>query len=602
MISDPLAHQELDKLEDFSSYLVYGLITSEDKNFYRHFGIDPRVLKVIISHLPGLHPDQGGASTITQQLARTVFPEVGGQKQTLLRKVKEAGVAIKLTVVHSKDDILKTYLNRVFLGKSNFGFEDAAQDYFRKSAKDLNLAEAATLVVMAPRPNDYVSVFKPKDYSQSPQESTASFESYKNLVNNRNILIDNMLKLQEKLVLSKRIKFTKITPYDAEKAKKSPINPIQEKEKNSLSPSATSLYDYIYTNEIPKILGEDKAKNGRFIVETTLDETNQNKAKDTVKKDISVEGKRLKYSQGALVTLNTHTGEILAFVGNVNKKHAPASTFKLFTYAAAIKSGLSATDRTFPCTSNEWKTTKLRKCKHSRAPLTMEQGLASSENLIALEVAQKVGLKTIIKLANDMGIGKFDKLDESSLNKIDPNVVLGQGPIEASLMEMTRAYATIANKGSLVEPHAIVRVLDRDTCTTYDQPKTCEVIYPTASQDQNGQKNKTKSTLKFGVDPKVANILLDMLKKVVTDKTIPRPTGYATGLAAHDIPDAAGKTGTSDDHNNLWFIGMHSKNSLITGVWLGNDDLSLKSDGTSKQAVQLWANYVKAFTKMIPRK
>ncbi|MFN7513800.1 transglycosylase domain-containing protein, partial [Microcystis sp.] len=158
-------HQELDNLGDFSPYLPKAVVASEDSRFYWHFGVDPfGIVRAIMINWQGQGIRQG-ASTLTQQLARSLFPEVGRQN-TADRKLREAVVALQLEAVYSKDTILKTYLNRVYLGLAGYGFEDAARFYFDKSARDLDISEAATLVAMLPAPN----LFNPiQDYDTSVQ-------------------------------------------------------------------------------------------------------------------------------------------------------------------------------------------------------------------------------------------------------------------------------------------------------------------------------------------------------------------------------------------------------------------------------------------------
>ncbi|ELP57042.1 transglycosylase family protein [Microcystis aeruginosa TAIHU98] len=280
-------HQELDNLGDFSPYLPKALVASEDSRFYWHFGVDPLgiVRAVMINReRQGIHQ---GASTLTQQLARSLFQEVGRQN-TAGRKIREAVVALQLEAVYSKDTILKTYLNRVYLGLAGYGFEDAARFYFDKSARDLDISEAATLVAMLPAPNRFNPI---QDYDTSVQL--------------RNRLIDRMAQLGM------------ISPEEAASARRSRIEISPQAKKSLSSTIAPYFYSYVF-EELQDLLGEEVAKEGNFIVETSLDRRLQAIAEKSLKTHILNQGPRYRYSQGALVTLNSQTGEILALVGGVD--------------------------------------------------------------------------------------------------------------------------------------------------------------------------------------------------------------------------------------------------------------------------------------------
>ncbi|MEO0012330.1 MAG: hypothetical protein RLZZ535_719, partial [Cyanobacteriota bacterium] len=266
-------HHELKKLSDFSAYLPDALIASEDSRFYWHFGVDPiGVTRALVINFSSSELRQG-ASTLTQQLARSLFPEVGRQN-TAGRKLREALVALKLETFYSKDFILKTYLNRVYLGISSYGFEDAAQFYFDKSAKDLDLSEAATLVAILPAPNAYNPV---KDYDTA--------------ISLRNRIIDRMVKLGT------------VDKEEADRARRSRIE-VSPSARESFS-SAVAPYFYSYViDELQELLGSDVAREGNFIVETALNPTLQTQAEQSLESSISNDGDRLNYSQGALVTLD----------------------------------------------------------------------------------------------------------------------------------------------------------------------------------------------------------------------------------------------------------------------------------------------------------
>ncbi|UXE60646.1 MAG: PBP1A family penicillin-binding protein [Woronichinia naegeliana WA131] len=536
-------HHELRQLKEFSPYLAKAVIASEDSRFYWHFGVDPYgVLRAILINSKGRM--QQGASTLTQQLARSLFPEVG-RENTAMRKLREMVVALKLEAVYSKDDILKAYLNRVYLGAGNYGFEDASQFYFDKSAKNLTISEAATLVAMLPAPNLYNPV---QDYDTSVQFRDR--------------------------VIKRMVSQGMISEQEGNRARRSRIE-VSPKARQSLSKLiAPYFYSYVFS-ELQQLLGEEIAKEGNFIVESGLDIKTQKKAEQALKQNIATKGSQFHYSQGALVTLNSNNGEIVALVGGANyqksqynrvtqAKRQPGSTFKLFTYTAALEQGISASS-IFSCKALFWQGQAFKGCERSQGEITMTHGLAQSENAVALRVAQRVGLDNIVNLAERLGI-------RSTLNA-SPGLVLGQS--ETTVLEMTGAYGAIANQGRWNKPHAIRRILDGGDCQNYDQPQTCRLIYE-FNPDQDGQRQV--------IPQNIANTMAGMLRNAVTS---------GTGRSANTVAGAAGKTGTTNKGVDLWFIGFVPQMNRVTGIWLGNDD-NTPTRSSSVQAASLWGTYMKS--------
>ena len=536
-------HRELKNLGDFSPYLPQAVIASEDSRYYWHFGIDPiGITRAMMINLTSAELRQG-ASTITQQLARSLFSEVGRQN-TAGRKIREMLVALKLETVYSKNEILKTYLNRVYLGIGSYGFEDAAQFYFEKSAADLDLSEAASLVAILPAPNLYNPV---KDYQTA--------------LGLRNRIIDRMLKLGM------------VSEEEADRARRSRIK-VSEKAREALS-NTIAPYFYAYVlDELQALLGRDVANEGNFIVETGFDPELQDKAEAALQYSIDEDGNRFGYSQGAVVTMN-NLGEIRALVGGadynksqfnrvVQAKRQPGSTFKIFAYAAALEQGIDP-DTEYSCAPVAWKGQKYRGCERSSGDIDMYRGLAQSENAIALRVAQDVGLDRVIEVAKSLGINS--PLIEA------PGLVLGQS--ETNVLEMTGAYTAIANGGIWNKPHAIKRILDASDCTEPSDRNSCREVYVYEDDEQ---------TFRDAIPEKVTDKLADMLQEAVEN---------GTGKAAYLDEGEAGKTGTTDNNVDLWFIGFlsHKKEELVTGVWLGNDDNS-PTRGSSYQAAALWGRYM----------
>jgi penicillin-binding protein 1A len=540
------SHREIQRLSEFSPYLRKGLVASEDARFYWHVGVDPigiaRAVKVAISKGNVTQ----GASTITQQVARSLFPEVGSEK-TASRKLREMFVALKMETFFSKNEILLLYLNKVYLGVGQSGFEDAAQFYFDKSARDLDLLESATLVAMLPAPNAFNPIIDP-DKSREQ----------------RNLVIDRMHKLGM------------ITDQEQRQAKLTPIEErLSEEARRSLSNNAAPYFYGYVQQELAELLGEDAMKMGNLYIQTGLDLKMQQTAAASLVASIEQDGAQVGFSQGAIATLNSQTGEIMAMVGGkdyaasqfnraVQAKRQPGSTFKVFGYGAAINSGISPYT-SFSCAPLNWDGQQFRGCERTSGSSTdMYRGLAQSENAIALRVAQQVGIDQIIKFAQQLGI--TSKLTPS------PGLILGQS--EVSVLEMSGAYGTFANGGTWHKPHAIRRIYDSSDCTgsTVD---SCHLLYDADSRpDMKREQVISQST---------AQIMTDMMQGAVQG---------GTASAARIGLDEAGKTGTTNSAVDLWFVGYVPSQNIVTAVWLGNDD-NTPTRGSSKYAAKLWGVYTK---------
>lgn len=538
------AHLELRSLNDFSPYLPEAVIASEDSRFYWHLGVDPiGILRALLTNIRGGEIREGG-STVTQQLARSIFRDYVGTEDSAGRKFREAVVALKLETFYSKDNLMLTYLNRVYLGSGNYGFEDAAQFYFGKSAKDLTLGEAATLVGILPAPNRFNPV---RDY-------------------------DTAVELRDR-VINRMVAQGAVTAEEAQRARRSriEINPAALEELGSIR--APYFYSQVFA-ELEELLGDELAQEGNFIVESTVDLEVQNQAETALQSEVANTGVVVGYSQGAIVTLNATTGEVLAMVGGVDFQESqfnratqalrqPGSTFKVFAYTAAIDQGISPST-SYSCAPLEWAGQVFEGCRSGAGSLDMYNGLALSENVVALRIAQAVGLDNIVRIAQRMGI-------QSELNPV-PGLVLGQS--EVTLIELTGAYSVLANQGVRNRPHTIRRILDSSDCQDIGDPSTCRIIYEFG---QNGEADVPV------LEPGVASLITAMLQGVVQGGT---GSSAALGLGE------AGKTGTTNDSVDLLFVGYLPNQALVTGVWLGNDD-NTPTNGSSANAAQLWGDYMR---------
>ncbi|MBW4631862.1 MAG: transglycosylase domain-containing protein [Iphinoe sp. HA4291-MV1] len=546
------AHIDKKRLKDFGPFLPTAVVASEDSRYYWHFGVDPLgILRAVFINSKSGDVQQG-ASTITQQVARSLFRNYVGRQDSLGRKLREAIVALKLETFYSKDEILLTYLNRVFLGADTSGFEDAAKYYFDKSTKELTLSEAATLVAILPAPNGF-------DFCGDSQNKLRTIE-YRNRV------------------LKRMLEMGKIKQDEYNRARRSPIGTSGKVCEQQAKTTAPYFYSYVF-QELEAILGKELATEGNFIIETQLDPAIQKQAEEALRNHVSNAGSDLDFSQGAMVTLDSSNGAILAMVGGtdykssqfnraVQAKRQPGSTFKVFAYTAAIEQGISP-GKSYSCAPFRWQGFTYKPCRTGAGSLDIATGLALSENPIALRVAREVGLDKVVAMAQRLGV-------KSQLDPV-PGLVLGQSVV--NVMEMTGAFGAIGNGGVWNRPHAISRILDSSECRDQNDPKTCRVIYSYDSQDSEANKRVLPT--------KVADTMIRLLRGVVTN---------GTGRSAELGLGEAGKTGTTDKNVDLWFIGFIPSRRLVTGVWLGNDN-NAPTSGSSAQAAELWGKYMGKITK-----
>ncbi len=536
------SHVDVRSLGDVSKFLPQAVMASEDSRFYWHVGVDPLgTTRAVVTNFRSGGIKEG-ASTITQQLARNLMRSYVGTEDSAGRKIKEAMVALKLEATYSKDELMRLYLSRVYLGHGNFGFEDAAQFYFGKSAQKLDLNESATLAGILPAP----SAFNPVKDAKTARE-------YRDRV------------------LERMAEQGRVSPEEANRARRSPID-LSPKAREILSKTIAPYYYSSVIDELAEQLGDSVAQEGNFIIETALDLKMQRQAEEALKTAIETRGASNGYKQGAIVTLNAQTGEILALVGGYDyaenqfnratqAQRQPGSTFKIFAYTPALEKGANP-GTAYSCAPLNWDGFTFDGCGSGGA-VAMQTGIAQSYNVVALRAAQEVGLDEVVRAAKRMGI-------RSKLTAT-PGLVLGQS--ETTVLEMTSAFGVLANSGARMRPRTIQRIIDTSDCTTPSNTKTCRVLYDAS------QKEVSVAVL----DPTIADTMTQMLRGVVQGGT---GRGAAIGL------DVAGKTGTTNSGVDLWFIGYVPSRKIVTGIWLGNDDNTPTGD-SSAQAATLWGEYMR---------
>ncbi len=548
-------HRELDSLRDFSPTLVDALLASEDNRFWWHPGMDPiGTARALLVNLTGGQLIEGGSS-LTQQLARSLYPEMVGQGDTLLRKWRELMVALQLENRFSKAELLLSYLNRVYLGVG-WGFEDAARIYFGKSARQLNLQESALLVGLLPSPNGH-------DPCQAPQLALEA--------RNR--------------VLNKMADSGRLSLDQARAARRRPIK-LSKQACSRRNGSSAPFYSDQVRRDLTALVGADVAAEGNFLIETHLDPVLQAVVERQLRNLLN-SASGLGISQGAAVVIDSRNGGVLAIAGGKDYRFSqfnrasmalrqPGSTFKLMTYLAALKRGIKPADR-IDCRPLEWGGQRFESsCNGS---LSLNSAFARSSNTAALRLARRVGLEQVIVQARALGIS----------TPLDPVPGLALGQSEVLLIELTSAYAAVANDGLWHQPTTIRRLMDAESCSD-DERKRCSNLTGAASGRESGSGSESRSgsesgnSARQGIDPAVAKQMQAMLRNVVRSGT-----GHSASLGGLE----GGKTGTTNQGRDLLFIGYEPSRHWVLGIWLGNDDNS-PSQSSSALAAGLWADIIRS--------
>ena len=540
---DSSRHRELKSVNGFSPLLVDALLSSEDNRFWWHPGVDPiGTLRAFSTNLIGGKVLEGGSS-LTQQLARSLYPNYVGDGDTLERKWKELLVSLQLESRFSKSQLLLSYLNRVYLGVG-WGFEDASRVFFDQSAADLNVQQAALLVGLLPSPNGH-------DPCQFPQRA---------------------LKARNR-VINKMADGGRLSLEQARLARRQPIQLAKEAcSREQVSRSAPFYTDQV-RRDLTALVGPDVADEGNFLIETHLDPVLQSVLERQLS-GLLANNSRLGGQEGAAVGLDSRTGGVLAIAGGRDYNASqfnrasmalrqPGSTFKLITYLAALEQGLKPND-TLDCSPLRWGGQRFDSTCSGQ--LTLASAFASSHNTAALRLAQRVGLEQVVSLAKRLGI----------TTPLDPVPGLALGQSEVRLIELTSAYAAVANGGIWQAPTTIRRLLDAETCRL-DRPSGCGSLN---GDGEAGQRQTSRRVLKAQTTQQMQGLMRAVIR---------RGTGRAASLGGQ----IGGKTGTTNDGRDLLFIGYEPSRHWVLGIWLGNDDNS-PSASSSVLAASLWSRIMRA--------
>jgi len=516
------------------------VVAIEDERFYSHTGIDLRgILRALYRDIISGELKEG-ASTITQQLARNVFLT---QEKTLSRKIMEMLLALRIETTLSKEEILYLYLNLIYLGEGCYGVESAARTYFGKHVKDLNLAECALIAGLIRGPEIY-SPFKDKELAFKRQ----------------------------KIVLNKMLELGFITEKEYEKAIKTKI--VFSENKGTLW-RAPYFVDYVL-GIVKNDLGFSNIERDGLNIYTTLDLKLQSLG-EKVLKGILGQTESYRVSQGALVMIENKIGYIRAMVGGKSYKESqfnravqafrqPGSAFKPFVYTVAIQKGWKPEDTivdekiSYKIGQKWW--TPQNYDKIFRGNIALKDALAYSINIPAIKLLEQVGIEDVITQSIKMGL----PLDKT----LDRNLAIALGGITKGVtpLQLATAFSVWANGGVLANPIVIKLIKDREGNIVY----TSEVKF-----------NRI-------MDKDVADTITEMLENVIK---------YGTGKRADFGYPAAGKTGTTSDYRDAWFVGFAKQ--FTTCVWLGNDDNTPMNGVTGGMfPAMAWSRFMKKALMGLP--
>jgi penicillin-binding protein 1A len=527
-------------VDSLPPHVTQAIIAIEDRRFYEHGGVDFwRLAGALVSNVRAGGVAEGG-STITQQLARNLFPEwLPYQDRSMRRKVMEARVARQLEGRFSKDKILELYINHIYLGEGAYGIEAAAQTYFGKPAAELSIAEAALIAGLPQAPSRANPVVNPERAERR-----------------RNVVLQEMAQAG----FITRAQMTEAVG-----------NPVRLAERGESAGVGGSYFVERVRREMDELVGSRFYTAG-LRVHTTLDPLMQQAAEEELVRQLdAVEAGQFgtyrhptfagshatrgdeqagstAYLQGAVVTLDAATGEVRALVGGRDFQDSkfdratqalrqPGSAFKPVVYLAALgrydTPAHQLDDSPLRLTLSGGRTWEPRNYTGTYdGPITMRDALARSKNVATVRLAQEVGMGSVVRTARNLGI-------TTDIPNV-PATALGAADVRP--IELVAAYAPLANGGRKVEPHFIRRVEDRGGRVVWE------------AGTSRGQV----------VDPAAAFVLTSMLRDVVD-----RGTGTAVRAAGFRGP-AAGKTGTTNEATDVWFVGYTP--DLVTGVWMGFDD------------------------------
>ncbi len=526
-------HYEQVSINEIPKYLKDAVISTEDKNFYNHEGYDLLgIVRSILVNVINKKTSQG-ASTITQQLARVLFLS---NEKTLTRKVKEIQIAARIEKTISKDKILEMYLNNVYLGAGAYGVGAAASTYFNKNLSELTLAECALIAGLPQAPSVY-----------NPYKNMDKAEKRRNKVLKRMYIMKTITKNQYTMALKEPIKLNK---------------------KPGLSKTNIAPYfiDYVLKELDDLGFDETEISHGGYKITTTLDYKSQIAANEAIDKNMAAWKLTKPNQNAALFSFSPMTGAIIAYCGGKDYTQnqfdrvsqairPPGSSFKPIVYAAAIRKGWNPTDtiEDAPITIGDWSPKNYGNKYKGKMPLF--KALAISSNVAAVRLIKDIGIAPVIDMAKSLGI--------TTPLTHDFTIALGSNGVK--LYDMVVVYGNFANGGYKVKPYAIERI----------ETQRGKIIY---------QAKRTK--ISKVMDKDTAGIMTAMLRKVITS---------GTGKGADINKPMGGKTGTTNENKDAWFIGFTP--DIVTGVFIGNDDNTSTGLTGGSAPARIWKDMMTVATE-----
>ena len=529
-------------LKQIPLYLRAALVATEDRKFYRHSGVDVKgIARAIIKDIMAGKFIEG-ASTITQQLAKTLFLT---PRKTIVRKIKEAILAFQLERRYTKDEILELYLNQVYFGSGAYGVASAAGIFFGKSVQDLDLAECALIAGMPKSPSRY-----------SPLVNKAL------ALKRRNIVLKQML---DTGIISAR-------EYDH--AINTEINTDHDRQRSTRAPY---FIEYVKKN-LEDILGASTLYKGGLSIYTTLDYRLQQAAEKAVADGLQSLQTRMEKNnikeggtQAALISIGVKSGDIIAMVGGrdfdqsmynraISARRQPGSAFKPIVYAYAVEHGFAQNQLLLDAPivfrgaskGNDWRPQNFSETYLGE--ITLRKALAVSQNIPAVRLIEMLGPSSVARFAHTLGI-------ESTL---DPNLSLALGASEVTLLNLTSAYTVFTRRGQWIEPFGVIEVTDHRGRVLYS----------------------AKPQKRLVMTREGAAIVTNMLESVIKD---------GTGRKARILRGPlAGKTGTTNDYKDALFVGFSP--AVAAGVWVGRDlggTMGDKETG-ARAALPIWMDFMEA--------
>ncbi len=529
-------------IDQIPPYLKSALIATEDRQFYTHSGIDLKgILRAVVKDIMAGQFVEG-ASTITQQLAKTLFLT---QEKTIIRKIKEAILAIQLERRYTKNELLALYLNQIYFGSGAYGVESAARLFFGKPASQMDLAQCALVAGLPKAPSRYSPLVNPEQAEKR-----------------RNLVLGIMRK--QGLISDAQYRLTTAEPVLAALP--------------ATAPRSAPYFVQHIKSDLEAAIGPSLLYKGGLTVHTTLSHRLQQSAEQALENGLVRLQQRMRSKkivdttpQGALVAIDVRTGGILAMVGGRNfsesafnrasdARRQPGSAFKPIIYALAIAHGFTQASLVLDApvifkggdNNADWQPENYS--KGYQGEMTLRQALTHSKNIPAVRLVERLGPSAVVQFAHQLGIN----------SPLSPMLSIALGATNTTLLELTTAFAVFPNGGNHIAPFGVTEILDRNHAVLW---RVRPAIRPVMTQAQ-------------------AAIMVDMLQGVVHE---------GTGRQARQLSmPVAGKTGTTNDFRDALFVGFSP--AVSAGVWVGTDDFSPlgNMETGALAALPIWIDFMAA--------